>query len=60
MDEIKQGDLVTVKLGNNVLAKKAEVVMVPVWEDDLWVLKDLSDGTLLQVSAIRATIVKLL
>lgn len=60
MSEIELGDLVTVKLGNNVVTKLAEVLQIPIWDNDMWVLKDLSNGTNLQVSAQRATIIKIL
>jgi len=59
-NSIGVGDLVTVKLGNNIVANKAEVLRIPIWENDLWVLKDLSSGQNLQVSAQRATIIKLI
>lgn len=60
MNGFEVGDLVKVKLGQNVVTDKAEVLQLPVWANDMWVLKNLVNGKPLQVSACRATIIKLI
>ena len=60
LDNIHVGDLVTVYLGDNVLVAKGEVLMMPVFNNDLWVIKDLITGQTVQPSVLRARLVKIL
>lgn len=48
------GSLVKVYLGNNLLINKGEVLMMPVFNNDLWVIKDLETGQTFQPSSLRA------
>lgn len=50
------GCLVKVTIGNNVLVEKGEVLMMPVFNNDLWVIKDLKDGQTYQPSTLRAKV----
>jgi hypothetical protein len=60
MSYIYVGSLVSVTFGKFVLVAKGEVLQLPVWNNDLWVVKDLETGEILQPSASRATITKLI
>ena len=59
-DNIHVGDLVMVYLGDNVLVAKGEVLMMPVFNNDLWIIKDLTTGQPVQPSVLRARLVKIL
>jgi len=50
------GCLVKVSIGDNILVHKGEVLIMPVFHNDLWVIKDLSDGVIYQPSCTRAKV----
>jgi len=54
------GCIVKVSIGNNVLIEKGEVLQIPVFENDLWVIKDLRNGVIYQPSCLRAKVESLI
>lgn len=58
--DIKVGDIVSARFDDYVIVKRGEVLHIPVWHNDLWIIRDLAQGENFQLSNTRTELLKIL